>query len=266
MNLAVNARDAMPQGGPLTITTGKIELGKPRAEAGLDVQPGPYTLLEVTDTGSGMTDDVRARIFEPFFTTKGIGAGTGLGLATVYGIVKQSGGHIDVSSQLGRGTTFKLYLPQCEEELRPAMPEEASPPTPVNGRKTILLVEDEDVVRSLVRTLLQRHGYTVLEAGNGDEALRLAAQHHGQIDLMMTDVVMPGISGGELARRLASGQPGMRVLYLSGYPDDALGQHGILEADIPFLHKPFTQDALTRKVCEVLEQRPASSRPANSRA
>ena len=250
MNLAVNARDAMPRGGRLTILTRDVELLGQQLPA--EVAPGPYVMLAVADTGCGMSPEVRARIFEPFFTTKEVGQGIGLGLATVYGIVKQSGGHIDVASQPGRGTTFRLYLPRAEEPDRQRRSEPGTVPLP-GGKETVLLVEDEDVVRSLSRFVLEGKGYTVLEARNGEEALRVSQGHAGPIHLLVSDVVMPQLGGRPLAERLAHRHPGMKVLYLLGYTDDAVVRHGVQEDEVNFLQKPYSPTALAAKVREVLD-------------
>jgi CheY-like chemotaxis protein len=211
-------------------------------------------MLAVTDTGCGMEEATRKRIFEPFFTTKGPGKGTGLGLATVYGIVKQSGGSIYVYSEVGRGTSFKVYLPRVEQEqaasVRPAL---AAPQARPGGQETLLIVEDDEAVRALTRAVLRGRSYEVIEAVDADEALRLVAQNPKPIALLVTDVVMPGMSGRELASRLTTLRPELKVLYVSGYTDDAVVRHGLLEAEISFLQKPFTPDALARKVREVLD-------------
>jgi PAS domain S-box-containing protein len=255
MNLAVNARDAMPTGGRLTIETANVELDDTFATTHPEAKPGRYVLLAVTDTGSGISQAVQAHMFEPFFTTKGPGRGTGLGLATVYGIVKQSGGFVFVYSELGRGATFKSYFPVADARvaLEPA-PRVVTPSTEVAARatETILLVEDEEALRSIIRLVLQRCGYTVLEARHGEDALQLAERHVGPLQLLITDVVMPGVGGRELVERLAQFRPDLKVLYLSGYTDDAVVRHGVLQADVAFLQKPFTMLALTDKIRQIL--------------
>jgi two-component system cell cycle sensor histidine kinase/response regulator CckA len=256
LNLAVNARDAMPQGGMLILETHNVEVGPDHpASQGL-VSPGSYVLLAVTDAGVGMDEETKARIFEPFFTTKRPGEGTGLGLATVYGIVRQSGGFIWVYSEPNRGTTFKIYLPLAEggpaSAERPAVVR-ASP----RGSETILLVEDEELVRRLAHKILEGHGYDVMVAGGGKAALQVVGAGESRLDLLVTDVVMPGMSGRQLAEELRIRQPGLKVLYLSGYTDDAIVRHGVLEQEVFFLQKPFSPDALLRKVREVLDSAPA---------
>jgi two-component system, cell cycle sensor histidine kinase and response regulator CckA len=252
LNLAVNARDAMPTGGKLTIETGNVLLDETYAASHSDARPGPHVLLAVSDSGCGMSAAVRAKIFEPFFTTKGPGKGTGLGLATVYGIVKQSGGHIGVYSEVGVGTTFKVYLPRTVQAGEGAKLQSTlrSPP---QGTETVLVVEDDAVVRGLTRHILQHAGYAVLEAATGDEALRVATGHIGRIHLLVTDVVMPGLGGRAAAERLAERYHGLRVLFVSGYTDDAVVRHGVLHDKVNFLQKPFTPSALALKVREVLD-------------
>jgi PAS domain S-box-containing protein len=253
LNLAVNARDAMPRGGTLTIRTHNVDLEKDRLISLPGVGPGRYVLLEVRDTGCGMDERVKAHLFEPFFTTKPVGAGTGLGLATIYGIVEQTGGHIEVQSEVGRGTAFKIYLPCTEETISQPSSPQALSSSPRSG-ETVLLVEDEPSVRTLVSTVLRANGYTLLEAREGIAALEISAQHPGPIHLLITDVVMPRMSGRELAERLVSLRPDMRLLYLSGYTDDTVVRHGVREAEMPFIQKPFSPAALVRKVREVLDQ------------
>ena len=251
MNLVVNARDAMPTGGKLILETANAELGEQYAELHQPVVPGRYVMLAVSDTGTGMTPETRARIFEPFFTTKEKGKGTGLGLSTVYGIVKQSGGYVWVYSELGRGTTFKIYLPRVDAAPDTLLP--AREPSTVAGTETILLAEDDAVLRPLARGLLEKLGYTVLDAADAEEALEAARQYPEVIHLLLTDVVMPGASGRELARQLENPRPQIKVLYVSGYTDDAIVHHGMLEPGLNFLQKPFTPTALARKVREVLD-------------
>jgi PAS domain S-box-containing protein len=267
LNLAVNARDAMPQGGKLTIETANVDLDSTYGYLRPEVPSGPYVLLALADTGCGMTEEVKAHVFEPFFTTKEPGKGTGLGLATVYGIVKQSGGFIYVYSEPGQGTTFKIYLPRCVEAGTPRRPGSRSG-LAAGGTETILLVEDQKEVRSLAQQALAMNGYTVLEAGSGGEALRIAKQYQARIDLLVTDVVMPGMSGRELAGHLLGQLPGLKVLFMSGYTDDAVVRHGILSADANFLQKPFTPYGLARKVREVLDpaDHPASAQTVTTQS
>jgi PAS domain S-box-containing protein len=251
LNLTVNARDAMPQGGNLTLETADVELGGNRAPGDPEFLPGKYVMLAVRDDGSGMTEEVKARVFEPFFTTKEVGRGTGLGLATVYGIVKMNHGHIDVESAPDRGSVFRVYLPRVEEQPSGLLP----PPKALRrGTETILLAEDEEAVRSLARRVLEMAGYKVREAQNGPQALQLCAPHSGPIDLLVTDVVMPHMSGRQLAERFQAERPGLKVLYLSGYTEDAVVRHGVVETEVAFLSKPFTPVALAEKVREVLDR------------
>jgi len=252
MNLAVNARDAMPEGGRLTLETANIELDVAYARKHVGARPGPHVMLALSDTGTGMDAQTQARIFEPFFTTKGPRKGTGLGLAMVYGIVKQSGGNIWVYSEPGQGTTFKIYLPRVGEPVD-AGHGGVLLAAPAHGMETILLVEDEDAVRDLARDILAGCGYTVLEARHGAEALGISAAHAGKIDLMLTDVVMPEMNGRELAERLAAQRPETKVLYMSGYTDHAVVHHGVLAPQTEFLQKPFTEAVLTRKLRELLD-------------
>jgi len=258
MNLVVNARDAMPDGGKITIETTNTELDKAYASSHFPATPGSYVSLAITDTGCGMDKEIQAHIFEPFFTTKVIGKGTGLGLATVYGIVKQSAGYIWVYSEPGQGSTFKIYLPRVEQAATETAP--APAPELKCGSETVLLVEDEEAVRSLVCAVLRSKGYNVLEATEPFQALSLLDQTSQTIHLLLTDVVMPQMSGRELAGRLTALRPDAKVLYMSGYADDAIIRHGILEAGTPFLQKPFTPSALVQKVREVLDNPPAAQR------
>jgi PAS domain S-box-containing protein len=253
MNLVVNARDAMPNGGRILIETSNVELDDTYAQDHATVRPGRYVMLAVTDTGIGMTADTVAHIFEPFYTTKESGRGTGLGLSTVYGIVKQSGGYIWVYSEPGKGTTFKVYLPRVDDRV-----EVSSTLAPKlaarNGNETILLVEDEPAVRELTRMVLSDRGYSILEALNPQDAERLAGNHRGEIHLLLTDVVMPGISGRDLAKRLTARHPNLRVLFMSGYTYNVIAEDGTLEEGISFLQKPFTPQVLTQKVRETLDR------------
>jgi hypothetical protein len=258
LNLAINARDAMPGGGRLTIETHNVELDQVYASRHTAVQPGDYVMLAVNDSGHGMAPEVVAHLFEPFFTTKELGEGTGLGLATVYGIVKQSGGNIWVYSEPGQGTTFKVYLPRIDQPAQLDQPAATCVAELPRGTETVLLVEDEEVVRTLVREVLQRNGYQMLVARDGQEALQLSAGHDGPIHLLLTDVVMSRMSGRELVQRLCPLRPEMRVLFMSGYTDDSIVKQGMLEGGAAFLQKPFTVQTLARKVRDILEA-PASA-------
>jgi len=255
MNLAVNARDAMPGGGQLTIETMNVELDRVDAHQYQSIEPGSYVMLEVRDTGCGMDADTQTRMFEPFFTTKGPGKGTGLGLATVYGIVTQSGGSIGVSSDLGKGTTFKIYLPRIEgaaERLEPI----SAPHAALRGSETILLVEDEEMVRALAQAILERIGYTVLAAMDVKDALRFAQEGPNAIHLLLTDTIMPGMNGPELAQQVLAIRPATKVLYMSGYTDKVISYTAPLELGTAFLQKPFTPQTLGDKVRELLAAPP----------
>jgi two-component system, cell cycle sensor histidine kinase and response regulator CckA len=254
MNLVVNARDAMPRGGKLTIETANVDLDESYAAAHAGVAPGKYVMLALSDSGCGMDEETQSHIFEPFYTTKEQGKGTGLGLSTVYGIVKQSGGHVSVSSEVGRGTMFKVYLRRMDEPGA-ADADESGNSIPVSGTETILLVEDEPGVRSLVQKTLRANGYAVLAAGGAVEAQALAARHAGTIHLLLTDVIMPGLNGKELAERLHALRPDMRVLFISGFTSDAIAQHGILDEGVAFLPKPFTPLGLLLKVRRTIDGR-----------
>ncbi len=254
MNLAVNARDAMPQGGKLTITLRNALLDESFARLRSEVRPGPYVMLSLTDTGCGMDKPTQSHIFEPFFTTKEFGKGTGLGLATVYGIVKQANGYIYVNSEPGHGSTFTIYLPHAEPEPDAQARERGTQAAPrAEATETILLVEDEKPVREITRKILTMRGYAVLEAGHGEEALQISARHTDPIHLLVTDVVMPRMGGRELASRVGALHPETKVLYMSGYTDDDVVRHGISHAEAGFLQKPFTTDALISKVRAVLD-------------
>jgi CheY-like chemotaxis protein len=252
LNLAVNARDAMPQGGRLIVETANADLDDAYARASADVPPGRYVLLAVTDTGCGMDAATRAKIFEPFFTTKEVGKGSGLGLATVYGIIKQSGGHIAVFSEPGFGTTFKIYLPRVETRPSPRAPIED--PQPRGGHEVILLVEDEASLRRVASRVLRLHGYTVLEAGSGGEALEVFESQSGRIDLLLTDMIMPRMSGRQLADWLRGLRSDLKVLLVSGYTNDEIWSGGVLDDLTAFLPKPFDPDSLARAVRELLDK------------
>ena len=251
LNIVINARDAMPEGGKIVIETADVHLDEGYRAKHPVAGTGPYVMLAISDTGCGMDEETRSRVFEPFFTTKEQGKGTGLGLSTVYGIVKQSGGQVWVYSEPGRGSTFKVYLPRVSGAQRPVS--DTAEHRSLRGSETILIVEDEPVVRALVLEILTRQGYEVLEAQDGAQARMLCERHGGAIDLLLTDVVMPRMNGRELAESLRDQRPQMRVLYMSGYTDDAVVLHGILQEGANFLEKPFRPDSLARKVREVLE-------------
>ena len=252
MNLVVNSKDAMPTGGKIVVQTGNVRLDDDYRREHAYIQPGPYVMMSVSDTGHGMDKETQSRIFEPFFTTKEKGKGTGLGLSTVYGIIKQSGGYIFAQSELGKGTTFRIYLPRVEDAAEPHG-RIANTAGSARGTERVLLVEDEESVRQLVRETLEAKGYTVMEAENGDDAIEIAQQHAGAIQILITDVVMPGMSGRELAKRLTSSCSSMRVLYLSGYTEDAIVHQGEAAPGTAFLQKPFTLQVLSRKVRELLD-------------
>jgi len=253
LNLGVNARDAMPTGGTLIIRTANVQLDQNRArEIGAQTPAGDYVELSVTDTGCGMDEETKSRIFEPFFTTKGPGKGTGLGLATVYGIVRQSGGAISVESEVDKGSTFRLYLPR---ENAPVDYIRAAdlPAVKFDNSETVMVVEDEEIVRELVCEVLEDYGYTVLCASQGAEAMQMAHNHRGKIDLLVTDVIMPEMNGHELATKLTHERPNMKVLYVSGYSDNDIGDHGTLDPRYDLLQKPFTPQTLARKIREVIQ-------------
>jgi PAS domain S-box-containing protein len=265
LNLVVNARDAMPDGGRLTIETCNMELDRVSASQHPVMEAGSYVMLIVTDTGCGMDAGTQARIFEPFFTTKGQGKGTGLGLATVYGVVKQSGGFIWVYSEVDHGTTFKIYLPQVTADLERVLPEKTSRGID-SGTETVLFGEDEESVRELVRDYLRKSGYRVLDAADGIQALAVAAAHIAPIHILVTDVVMPRLSGRELVTRITAARPELKILYISGYTDDSIFRHGVLEGGVAFLQKPFNLKDLTRKIRQVLDgESAATEAPSLSR-
>ncbi|MGA2603515.1 MAG: response regulator [Verrucomicrobiia bacterium] len=269
MNMALNARDAMPNGGKLTLETANVSFGQESVGRDAELKPGDYVMLAITDTGAGMSAEVRAHVFEPFFTTKGVGQGTGLGLSTCYGIIKQSGGHISVYSEPARGTTFKIYLPQVEQQTKIPIQRFDSSDLP-RGTETILLVEDDPALREMAATLLRRLGYTVLAADNGLEALRLTHQKStGYIDLLFTDVVMPQMSGKELSDRIHALHPNTKILFTSAYTESAIVHQGALNPGVEILQKPFTPSALAHKVREVLDGKNGSgneSHPLRSEA
>jgi CheY-like chemotaxis protein len=253
MNLSVNARDAMPEGGKLTIETGNVELDEDYCRVhGLGNKTGEFVMLAVTDSGVGMDRETQARIFEPFFTTKGIGRGTGLGLSTVYGIVKQNKGYIWVYSEPGEGTTFKVYLPRSETDVGD-LRKKQFPKNLCKGIETILVVEDDETLCNTVKAILEGYGYRIIMAPNGKEAVKMLDSHDGPVHLLLTDVVMPGMSGRDLAIQLQSRIPGIKILYMSGYTDNAIVHHGVLEKDVAFIQKPFTGEGLAGKVREILD-------------
>jgi CheY-like chemotaxis protein len=253
MNLVINARDAMPGGGRITIETANVTLSETDAGRRIAVPSGPYVMLAVSDTGHGMSSDVLEHLFEPFYTTKPQGQGTGLGLSTVFGIVRQSGGDVWVYSEPGHGTTFKIYLPRTQPAAQPAVV--ASSPVPPRGAETILLAEDDAALRALAMRVLTRQGYTVLEATNGREALELCESYEGTIDLVLSDVVMPELGGRALVERLAASRPRTRVLFMSGYTDDDVFRRALIDHRTEFLQKPFTPQSLSQRVREVLNGR-----------
>jgi two-component system, cell cycle sensor histidine kinase and response regulator CckA len=251
--MMMNARDAMPNGGKLTMETANVAFDPDTVGRYPELKPGEYVMLAITDTGIGMSAELRTRVFEPFFSTKDVGQGTGLGLSTCYGIIKQSGGHISVYSEVARGTTFKIYLPCFESRAAIVVP----PPAPSDlprGTETILLVEDDPALREMAAVLLRRLGYRVLAAANGVEALSLKHQHAGHLDLLFTDVVMPHMSGKELADRIKALSPHSRILFTSAYAENAIVNHGVLIKGVALLQKPFTPSALAHKVRQVLNQ------------
>jgi CheY-like chemotaxis protein len=253
MNLVVNARDAMPEGGTLTIETANVHLDESYAQLHADGEPGDYVMLSISDTGVGMDQETQEHIFEPFFTTKGEEEGTGLGLATVYGIVSQSGGHIHVYSEPGEGSVFKVYLPLMGADARPEAREEGADNI-LTGGETVLLVEDEDIVRDLIAGVLRRHGHEVVTAPDGQEALEVAEEHEGTIDIVVTDVVMPEMNGGQLAEALSETGYDIPVLFISGYTDNTIVQHGVLEGGVHYLQKPFDPEKLLRRIRSILDE------------
>jgi two-component system, cell cycle sensor histidine kinase and response regulator CckA len=250
MNLAVNARDAMPNGGKLDIETANVEFDEGIAAIPPDAIPGRYVLLRVADTGFGMDETTRQHIFEPFFTTKEVGKGTGLGLSTVYGVVRQSGGWIDVWSEVDAGTAFKVYLPRVDSSPEAEL-KEASAPT-AGGAETILVVEDQEAVRSLAKVVLTQYGYHVIEASDGEQAIAVANRLPGQIHLLLTDVILPGMNGKEVSDRLRELRPDVKVLFMSGYTADVIAHRGVLDGGVAFLHKPFSPEELAAQVRDVL--------------
>jgi two-component system cell cycle sensor histidine kinase/response regulator CckA len=252
LNLVLNARDAMPDGGTITIETADVDLDEGYVSSHFSVKPGPYAMLCVSDTGIGMDAETKSHLFEPFFTTKESGKGTGLGLSTVYGIVKQNEGNIWVYSEPGKGSTFKVYLPRNCGDVVPAARRQI-PSEVATGTETILAIDDEEMIRNILKILLEEGGYTVLLAKDGEEADKICAAHAGEIHLLLTDVVLPKMNGREVARHLTARRPQLRVLYMSGYTANAIAHHGVLDSDVAFLPKPFEPTALLRKIREVLD-------------
>jgi two-component system cell cycle sensor histidine kinase/response regulator CckA len=250
MNLLINARDAMPDGGKIDVETLNLSLGEDTVATHPDARAGRYVLMSVTDTGHGMDEIIRQQIFEPFFTTKEVGRGTGLGLSTVYGIVRQSGGWVDVWSDVGIGTSFKIYLPRIDERVV-AVPEKIGGHEKSRG-ETILLVEDQEAVRSYAKEALEQYGYHIMEASSGDQAIGAARSHIGEIHLLVTDVVMVGMNGHQLSERLKEFRPRIKALFVSGYGTDVIARHGVLEG-VAFLQKPFSPDEVAAKVRQVLD-------------
>jgi len=265
MNLVVNARDAMPEGGKLEITIKNVDVDKGSLDVHPDAIPGGYVLMTITDTGIGMDEDTLQRAFEPFFTTKQPGEGTGLGLSTVYGIVRQSGGWIHVQSEVGQGTSCKVYLPRIDTWSVPDRAESDGAKV-LRGDETVLVVEDNEAVRRLTKTILKAYGYQVLEAGNSTEAFALEKEHSGEIHLLLTDVILPGMNGKSLSERLRALRPKLKVLFTSGYTADVIARRGVLQRDVAYLQKPFGPDSLAAKVREVLTEASASQRTDGSSA
>jgi CheY-like chemotaxis protein len=254
-NLVVNARDAMPDGGTLTIETSNADLDEDYCARHPDASPGRFVMVAVTDTGHGMSDEVRKQVFEPFFTTKPQGRGTGLGLSTIYGAVRQSEGSVEVHSEEGKGTTFRIFLPRVQEELEDSKTQSDEGPVALaQGTETVLVVEDEETVRNLCIRFLERFGYTVLHASDGEAALAIAREYGGRIDLLMTDVVMPGMNGRELADQLAAFHPETKVLLTSGYTDSVIVHQGVLDEGLAFIGKPYSISDLAGKVREVIDR------------
>ncbi len=257
MNLAVNARDAMPGGGSLTIETSNVMLDEVYAQRHPEVHPGPHAMVAVSDSGNGMDAATLSRIFDPFFTTKEKGKGTGLGLSTAYGIVKQHQGHISVYSEPGKGTVFKVYMPTVADSVGP-VPEDLKTFRKPTGHETVLVVEDDDVVRNLACEFLQDLGYSVMSADSPNQALQISSSYMGPIDLLLTDVVMPGMDGPKLYAHMSALRPAMRVLFMSGYSENLIATHGVLNPGIHFIPKPFTVNALASRIREALDQHSVS--------